>query len=140
MATFAQRLKELRKDSNLTQKQLAAGLGVGQSTIANYEQSIRFPDEEMLHRVADYFSISLDFLLGRTDVHTGITAEINTDTMSLDTLRDLYNESLREGKKREASEVIMSAAAWGVEIKDLYIHVLEASLKEIGKNTRVKFA
>ena len=100
-AGFSERLKELRKEHKLTQKQLAAKLGVGQSTIANYEQKIRFPDEHMLRKVADYFSTSLDYLMGRTAVHTDLSAAFNAENFNLDMLRELYVTSLQGGKKRE---------------------------------------
>ena len=133
-ARFSERLKELRKEYKLTQKQLALKLGVGQSAIANYEQSLRFPDEKMLRRVADYFSISLDFLMGRTDVHTDLTTALEAENFSLEMLRELYISSLSEGKKREAGEVILSAASCGVDIRDIYIQVLEHALKQVGRD------
>ena len=92
-ARFSERLKELRKEYKLTQKQLALKLGVGQSAIANYEQSLRFPDEKMLRRVADYFSISLDFLMGRTDVHTDLTTALEAENFSLEMLRELISST-----------------------------------------------
>jgi methanogenic corrinoid protein MtbC1/DNA-binding XRE family transcriptional regulator len=63
---FGRQLKKLRKAHGFRQKDLARVFRVAQSTIANYEQGIRFPDEEMLRRLADTFSVSIDYLLGRS--------------------------------------------------------------------------
>ena len=67
MNIFPQRLTQLRLAHQLSQKNLAKGLYVSTSAISNYEQSIRSPDIWMLVRIADYFDVSTDYLLGRTD-------------------------------------------------------------------------
>lgn len=68
MQKFASRLKQLRKEENLSQKSLAEDLGYARTTIANYEQEIRIPSLETISEIADYFNISLDYLLGRTKI------------------------------------------------------------------------
>lgn len=68
MATFSERLKNLRTVSHLSQEELAKRLKVTRSCIGNYEQGIREPDREDLEKIADYFNVDLDYLLGRTDV------------------------------------------------------------------------
>ena len=68
MADFASRLRELRKERGYRQADLATELGVAQTTVANYEQHTRFPDETMLLKIANLFGVSLDYLLGRTDI------------------------------------------------------------------------
>lgn len=68
MEIFAQRLRELREEKQITQKSLAEILGLSsRSTIANYEQNDREPDYETLIKIAKYFEVSLDYLLGQTD-------------------------------------------------------------------------
>lgn len=62
---LSSRLKQYRKQQNLTQSELAGIIGIGQTAIANYETGQRFPDEKKLLKIADYFDISLDELLGR---------------------------------------------------------------------------
>jgi transcriptional regulator with XRE-family HTH domain len=65
---FKQRLKELRKKYGVTQEQLAAIIGVERSTIGKYEGSKGvIPSTEVLNDIADYFEVSVDYLLGRTD-------------------------------------------------------------------------
>jgi len=67
MATFNERLRDLRKASGLTQKQLAQDLELGESTVSMYEQGSREPDFELLTRITDYFNVDVNFLLGRID-------------------------------------------------------------------------
>ena len=68
MEILGKRLKELREQKGLTQKELAQTLGLSsKSTITNYEQDDRDPDYETLIKIANYFEISVDYLLGQTD-------------------------------------------------------------------------
>lgn len=66
MSLFGNRLRQLRKEDNLTQKDLAAKLGLAFSTISMYERGIREPDFETTEAIADYFNVSMDFLLGKS--------------------------------------------------------------------------
>ena len=61
------RLKELRKSRNISQLKLALDLNMNQNTISRYENLERQADYKTLIRFADYFNVSLDYLLGRTD-------------------------------------------------------------------------
>ena len=61
------RLKELRKMRNISQAKLAADLNMNQNSISRYENMEREADYETLIKFADYFNVSLDYLLGRTD-------------------------------------------------------------------------
>lgn len=68
MFNFGQHLKHLRQTRNLTQKQLAEAIGSSERGIQNYELNVRKPTYEILIALADYFDVSLDFLVGRSDV------------------------------------------------------------------------
>ncbi len=60
---LGQRLKELRKNRSLTQRELAKELGISASAIGMYEQDRREPDYETLMDICNYFQVSSDFLL-----------------------------------------------------------------------------
>ena len=62
------RLKELRKKRKISQLKLALDLNMNQNTISRYENLEREADYKTLIKLADYFNVSLDYLLGRTDV------------------------------------------------------------------------
>ncbi|MDR1541519.1 MAG: helix-turn-helix domain-containing protein [Clostridiales bacterium] len=61
-------ISELRQDRNMNQKDLANVLNVSVATISHYESEKSFPDVQMLVRIADFFGVSTDYLLGRTRI------------------------------------------------------------------------
>lgn len=61
------RLRDMREDADLTQRQLAARLGMSQPQYNRYEQGYRDLPTDILIRLADMYNTSTDFLLGRTD-------------------------------------------------------------------------
>ena len=65
---FGERLKSLREEKNITRFALANILSVSYSTVSKYETNIRFPDKGTLITLADFFDVSLDYLLCRSDI------------------------------------------------------------------------
>ena len=66
---FASRLKALREDNDEKQKDIALLLNVSGSMISFYENGIHFPrDEKMLIKIAEHFNVSMDYLMGITDI------------------------------------------------------------------------
>ena len=61
------RLKEVRKKRNISQLKLAMDLDMNQNSISRYETGEREADYATLIRFADYFNVSVDYLLGRTN-------------------------------------------------------------------------
>lgn len=61
------KLKELRKEKGISQLKLAIDLSTNQNSISRYETGERECDYKMLIKIADYFDVSIDYLLGRTD-------------------------------------------------------------------------
>ncbi len=61
------RLKEIRKSKGISQLKLAMDLNTSQNTISRYETGDREPGITELIRIADYFDVSVDYLIGRTD-------------------------------------------------------------------------
>lgn len=64
---FRIRLKELREKTGMSQYAFAAAFGVAQSTVGSWEAGKREPNFETTQRLADFFDVSVDYLLGRTD-------------------------------------------------------------------------
>ena len=64
---LAERLKELRKERGVRQEQVAVALDISMSAYCNYEQGKREPTASVLERMADYYDVSVDYLLGRCD-------------------------------------------------------------------------
>lgn len=61
------RLREIRKTKGISQLKLAMDLNTNQNTISRYETGEREPGITELIRIADYFNVSVDYLLERTD-------------------------------------------------------------------------
>lgn len=64
---FSERLVELRKTHNLTQKQLASNVGMSELGIQRYEYGTREPSYKYLIAIAEHFDVSIDYLVGRTN-------------------------------------------------------------------------
>lgn len=63
---FSLRLKELRESKKISQQELAAKIGVSQSTIGMWESRKREPSFSTIEKIADFFGVSVDYLLGRS--------------------------------------------------------------------------
>ena len=60
------RIRDLREDRDLRQSDLAKATGIDQRTISNYETGKTAPDAYALIKLADFFDVSIDYLVGRT--------------------------------------------------------------------------
>lgn len=63
--SFGYRLKTLRTSKKMTQTELGDILNVTKSSISGYENGTRFPDQESLVKIAEYFNVTTDYLLGK---------------------------------------------------------------------------
>ena len=61
------KLKQIRKSKGLSQLKLSLDLNMTQNTISRYETGVREPGINELIKIADYFNVSVDYLLGRTE-------------------------------------------------------------------------
>lgn len=77
----------LRKERGITQKQAAADLGVSQALLSHYEKGIRECGLDFVVRVAEYYDVSCDYLLGRSPDRNGLTLRVE-DIPSPDAARD----------------------------------------------------
>ncbi len=67
---YQNRIRDLREDNDLTQKQLAGLLKIHQTTYSDYELGRVNVPVAVLHTLADYYNVSIDYLLGRTGTKT----------------------------------------------------------------------
>ncbi|MDF2839941.1 MAG: transcriptional regulator, family [Clostridia bacterium] len=85
---FTSRLKDLRSENKLTQKELAENLNLTHSTISKYERGDLEPSNDVLLSISDFFDVSVDFLLGKTnDRYFGTSL---TRPKAIDAAEDLY--------------------------------------------------
>ena len=65
---FSTRLAKLREELGLTRKEVAEKLNIDQTTYGKYELSKRQPDYDTLQKISSFYNVSVDYLLGRTNV------------------------------------------------------------------------
>ncbi|KNF10201.1 putative HTH-type transcriptional regulator, XRE family [Gottschalkia purinilytica] len=65
---FGKRLRALRREKDLTQKELSKKLSTSDRTVGYYETEERNPSLDILGKLADFFDVSVDYLLGRTNI------------------------------------------------------------------------
>lgn len=82
MNNFGTILKELRMQSNLTQKQLAERIGVTKSVVSYYESQERYPSPDILVKIAKVFHVTTDFLLGIDTKQSVNISDLSADDIS----------------------------------------------------------
>ena len=87
---FGENFKKLRKSRNLTQKEMGARIGLSKAVVSKYENGMGYPTYDVLIRIAQYFGVTTDYLLG---VASGKTVDVSTLTDSqIDTIHQLIAE------------------------------------------------
>ncbi|MDF2502782.1 helix-turn-helix domain-containing protein [Clostridium sp.] len=76
---FKDRLRQLRIENELNQIELSKRLNVAKQTVSNWENGNRTPDSDMLIKLADFFSCTVDYLLDRSESKEGIVSEADID-------------------------------------------------------------
>ena len=136
MSDFAARLRTMREKNGLRQVDLARALGVAQTTIANYEGKSRFPDEDLLRRFADFFDVSLDFLLGRSALEKGdgkAPGATELQPASLPDEASRYLALVRANEVERAAEAVEDAMRTGLSLSRVYLGILQPALVETGR-------
>ena len=87
---FGENFKKLRKSRNITQKELGAKIGLSKAVVSKYENGMGYPTYDVLIRIAQYFGVTTDYLLG---VASGKTVDVSRLTDSqIDTIHQLIAE------------------------------------------------
>jgi len=105
MATFGERFKELRLSKGLTQDKLANNFCLNKSSISRYEKDSQIPENPALQDFADFFAVSMDYLLGRSDVRNVRSIDQYEPTLTKKNERDigkLLNQTLEMIKSQDA--------------------------------------
>ena len=140
MSDFGTRLKIIRKTRNITQSDLSKALGIAQSTVANYENNTRFPGESSLKELSEYLEVSLDYLMGLTDLRSvapqNITSEESIDeaveTYNSQELRNQILQYLVNGKELEATKILKDAFDKGFELTYIIEQIIIPLMERVG--------
>lgn len=97
---FAKRIKQLRKEKKLTGEQLGAYLGVKKTTISGWERGVSKPPTKMMKTLADFFDVTIDYLIGSSDLSKSINDDRIIDLTNLSDsqiriIKNLIEEFLR---------------------------------------------
>ncbi|MCM1185529.1 MAG: helix-turn-helix domain-containing protein [Lachnoclostridium sp.] len=95
---IGQILSDLRTERDLYQKELAVYLNVSIGTISNYEKGVHYPDLDTLCKLADYFGVTTDYLLKRTN-YRYYPKDLEVPLTKDYTIANLINTSLELSKK-----------------------------------------
>lgn len=79
MATLAERIKVLRTEKDLTQEEFGKIFGIVKSTVSLYEGNKSTPDDEIKKKMAEYFNVTLDYLMGTSNVRNPYNINIKQD-------------------------------------------------------------
>lgn len=102
------RLRNLRKNISITQKDLAKVLKISKGNISRYETGIREPDLDLLIRIADFFKVTTDYLLGLTNMKNSSVNEFYINDKNSEysiNLNDISEEYLLLAKKLQDEKI-----------------------------------
>jgi len=129
MTSFPKRLKSLREEKQLYQKDLADALGLSRSTITAYEAGKREPDQATLKRIANLFEVSVDYLIGNTDNRVIPENAEKAPTLAYHPPRE-FDEVLRE------TNILFDGTPLDDEDKEDVIEFIKVALKAIKKRSQ----
>lgn len=88
------RIKKLREEKNMRQEELAKVLSISPSAIGMYERDEREPNDDLKLKLANFFNVSTDYLLGKSDIRN--QEEIETDKINIGLSKKDYNPPTEE--------------------------------------------
>lgn len=104
---FAQRLKQLRLEAGLTQKQVSSHFNTSPQSYAQWEKGLRKPSKDSLEKLSNFFKVSTDYLIGNTDIK-----EVNDDIDKEELKESLRNSLGFTGQPPTEEEVENMANAF----------------------------
>ncbi|MEN8905737.1 MAG: helix-turn-helix transcriptional regulator [Clostridiales bacterium] len=92
---FGDQLKDLRIENNLTQKDIAEKFNTGKSTISNYETNNRLPDINVIAKYAEFFGVSIDYMMGNSDQRVLNLPQNNKDYQPSQDEKTFFSDRLK---------------------------------------------
>ena len=102
---FQERLKSMRLEAKLTQKELAEKLKIGQNTYSYWEKGIRKPVGENLNKLANFFNVSTDYLLGNSNIKDQKQFDEDLEKY-LDTFKSFDGKPMHDEERKKIREFL----------------------------------
>lgn len=137
---LGERIRDLREKSGLTQKELADKLKIPNQNISNYERGFRQPDFTTLSMIADFFEVSTDYLLGRTN-HKKLDSE-GLPVLSKKDERDIAREleaMLSDLNEKDTNALAFDGEPMDDVTRELVKESIESNLRLAKKLAKKKF-
>ena len=102
--SFSETLSALRRGRNINQRTAAADLNISQALLSHYETGAREPGLNFVCRACDYYGVTADYLLGRSDIANPILDLAGTATGILDEMQQLIDKARQEIQELSTEE------------------------------------
>lgn len=123
---IGKQLKALRMNSKKSQTEVCNSLNIEQSTLANYENDKRIPKIDILIKIANYYNVSVDYLLGRTE-----NQNISTDyQLKTEQINHISNEQVIKSMCEKEEKLIVAFRQLDDDNQDIIIGEIKKILKE----------
>lgn len=126
MAKYGDVISKLRDRNKLTQEELAKRVGISRAALSHYEKNRREPDYETLERIADYFEVNVDYLLGRTNNPAPVNADEKDKTFFMSKIATEFPDIDLMFKDMESMDA--------EEMKDVYEYIKFKKSQKKGDN------
>lgn len=143
MQPLPRRLKSLRQDQGLLQKDIAEKLNITTSAYGYYEQGKRTPDSNTLDKLAEIFNVSADYILGRTDDMDTIRNLKSDNTgvsLSIKEKKDIAKD-LEKFKKEllESDELMFDGHPMSEESLNNILSAIEIGMEQVRRKNKIKY-
>lgn len=106
MQSFGERLRSLRLEKDMTQEDVASYFGLHKTRISQYELNKRQADDDMKKKLAEFFGVSLDYLMGNTDIRESADEILNKKELTIALHSDYEYDELPDEAKKEIENFI----------------------------------
>ena len=136
---IGEKIRTLRLQQKMTQEQLADRMGVSYQSISRWENGITYPDIEFLPAIADYFSVSIDYLMGQDDAEKrrAIKKQINKIADMTDNDEDKLVEFIRDCRREKENTEYFEDICYSLRYS--HLHKSTKVIDELRKSKDVFF-
>lgn len=131
--SFGERLRALRLEKNFTLRELSKELDISFSALGKYERNEHQPDFETLEKIADYFNVSIDYLLGRNNNSVPYLEKLQETNVSNE-LNDRL--AVFQNELKTSDQLTFNGEPMSEEAKESLLEAMEFALRLIQKQSK----